>query len=103
MADRSPAPASSPRAALAREAGALIAAHRRFDGRLLGRADGPARIAAEMADRAVVDRLSAAEALAACTRARSLEGALFQLLLAQIEADGLRGLACFRQAYEAEG
>src|SRR3954447_424190 len=103
MADRNPAPASCPVAALAREAGALIAAHRRFDELLLGRADGPARIAAEMADRAVVDRLSAAEELAARTRARSLEGALFQLVLAQVEADGLRDLACFRQADEAEG
>ena len=92
-----------PVAALAREAGTLIAAHRRNDDRLLALRPGSERVALDMADQAVTDRLAALEELAARTRARSLEGALFQLLLTQIGADGLRDLACFRQADEAEG
>jgi hypothetical protein len=57
---------------------------------MLGMTAGPARVAAEMADRAVADRLAA------------LEGALFQLVLARTEADGLRDLAAIAGADEAE-
>ncbi len=95
-------PPACPVAAIAREAGALIAGHRRNDERALGMAAGAARTAAGMADRAVMDRVSALEELAARTRARSLEGALFQLVLAKADADDLRDCAAVSMADDAE-
>jgi hypothetical protein len=99
VADRNPT--ACPVAALAREAGILIAAHRRNDGRLLTLRPGTERCALEMADEAVMDRLAALEELAARTRARSLEGAMFQLVLAKTEVESLESLADHRQAAEA--
>src|SRR4051794_6129761 len=102
MSDQ-PATPTCPVAALAREAGILIAAHRRLDERMLGMTIGAARTAAGVADGAVMDRLRSLEGVAATTRARSLEGALFQLVLAKAEVGSLRGLADAAEALAGEG
>src|SRR3954469_13055078 len=101
MSDQPPPPAC-PVAAIAREAGILIAAHRRLDERMLGMTIGAARTAAGVADGAVMDRLGSLEGGAAPPRARSLEGALFQLVLAKAEVGSLRGLADVAEAHEAK-
>jgi hypothetical protein len=88
---------------LAREAATLIAAAEAGGAEELELGlHTPERVALEQASARIAERRTAIERRAARTRARSLEGGLFQVMLARSEAEYLSHLADETRSAEAE-
>jgi hypothetical protein len=81
--------ATCPVAAMGREVEALWTAFLANDRRVVKLKEGQEHDRLEMENEHIVDRRDALEELAACTPARSLVGAMFQLMLARSAADAM--------------
>lgn len=95
-------PDTCPVAALGREAAALIEAYTACEKRRFALQDGAERARLERLGEHIDDRRLALHASVAGMPAQSLAGAMFQLLLAQSEAELLRNMAAPNEDSDAE-
>jgi hypothetical protein len=95
-------PATCPVAELGRQAAVLFDAYTATEKTELTLKEGPERSRLERLGEHIEDHRLALEACAAGMQAQSVQGALYQVLLAYAEAYSLRDMAALKEADDAE-